>query len=44
MSEAAVLFSDADKGAGDSGARMDAAVQAAFVSAVNKFAVMQSFH
>ena len=44
MSEAAVLFSDADKAAADSGARMDLAVQAAFVSAIGKFAVMQSFH
>lgn len=44
MSEAAILFSDQDKAAADAGARMDAAVQAAFVSAVNKFAVMQSFH
>ena len=44
MSQAAVLFSDTDKAAGDASARMDAAVQAAFVAAVNKFAVMQSFH
>ncbi len=44
MSEAAVAISDADKAAADYGARMDAAVQAAFVSAVGKFAVMQSFH
>jgi len=44
MSEAAVQLSDADKAAGDSSARMDAAVQAAFIAAVNKFAVMQSFH
>ena len=44
MSEAAIVFSDADKSAADASARMDAAVQAAFVTAVNKFAVMQSFH
>jgi hypothetical protein len=44
MSEEAILFSEADKAAGDASTRMDAAVQAAFVSAVNKFAVMQSFH
>jgi hypothetical protein len=44
MSEAAIMFSDADKAAPDADARMDAAVQAAFVSAVSKFAVMQSFH
>ena len=44
MSEAAVQFSYADKAAADSSTRMDAAVQAAFVSAVGKFAVMQSFH
>ncbi len=44
MSEATIMFTDADKAAPDSGARMDAAVQAAFVSAVSKFATMQSFH
>jgi hypothetical protein len=44
MSESAILFTDQDKAAPDAGARMDAAVQAAFVLAVNKFAVMQSFH
>ena len=44
MSEAAVELSDADKAAGDSSARTDAAVQAAFVLAVSRFAVMQSFH
>jgi hypothetical protein len=44
MSEAAIQVSDQDKAAPDAGARMDAAVQAAFVAAVDKFAVMQSFH
>jgi hypothetical protein len=44
MSEAVIQFSDADKAATDAGARMDAAAQAAFVKAVSKFAVMQSFH
>ena len=44
MSEAAIPFTDADKAAADSAARMDAAVQTAFVSAVSKFATMQSFH
>lgn len=44
MSEAAIAISDADKAAPDAGGRMDAAVRAAFVSAVGKFAVMQSFH
>jgi hypothetical protein len=44
MSESAILFSDQDKAAADASARMDAAVEAAFVVAVNKFAVMQSFH
>jgi hypothetical protein len=44
MTEAAVLLPDADKVAGDSGGLIDAAVQAAFVSAVNRFAVVQSFH
>ena len=44
MSEAAIQFSDVDKAAANSNARRDAAVQAAFVSAVGKFAVMQSFH
>ncbi len=44
MSESAIVFSDQDRSAPDAGARMDAAVQAAFVVAVNKFAVMQSFH
>ncbi|HTK34092.1 MAG TPA: hypothetical protein VL358_02240 [Caulobacteraceae bacterium] len=44
MSQAAILFSDADKTAADSSVRLDAAVQVAFVTAVGKFAVMQSFH
>ena len=44
MSEAAIQVSDQDKAAPDAGARIDAAVQAAFVAAVDKFAVMQSFH
>jgi hypothetical protein len=44
MSMAPIQVSDADKAAPDAGARMDSAVQAAFVSAVNQFAVMQSFH
>jgi hypothetical protein len=44
MSESAILFLDEDKAAADASARMDAAVQAAFVLAVDKFAVMQSFH
>jgi hypothetical protein len=44
MSVAEIQFTDADKAAADAGARMDAAVQAAFVSAVGKFATMQSFH
>jgi len=44
MSEAAIPFTDADKAAPDSAARMDTAVQAAFVSAVSKFATIQSFH
>ena len=44
MSVAPIEFSDADRAAKDAGARLDAAVQAAFVQAVNKFAVMQSFH
>jgi hypothetical protein len=44
MSQAPVAFSDADKAAPDAAARLDAAVQAAFVAAVTKFAVMQSFH
>ena len=44
MSESTILFSDQDKAAADASARMDAAVQAAFIVAVNKFAVMQSFH
>jgi hypothetical protein len=44
MSDSAILFSDEDKAAVDASARMDAAVQAAFALAVDKFAVMQSFH
>ncbi|HEY2178536.1 MAG TPA: hypothetical protein VGH15_08135 [Caulobacteraceae bacterium] len=44
MSESAILISDQDKAAADAGARMDRAVQAAFVLAASKFAVMQSFH
>jgi len=44
MSESAILFLDADKAAADASARMDAAVQSAFVLAIDKFAVMQSFH
>jgi hypothetical protein len=44
MSEAVIQFSDADKAAKDADARMDAAAQSAFVKAVGKFAVMQSFH
>jgi hypothetical protein len=44
MSESAVLFSEEDKASADASARMDAAVRTAFVLAVNKFAVMQSFH
>lgn len=44
MSQAPIGFTEADKAAPDAGARMDAAVQAAFVAAVGKFAVMQSFH
>jgi hypothetical protein len=44
MGETEIPFTEADQAAADSGARMDAAVQAAFVSAVSKFATMQSFH
>jgi hypothetical protein len=44
MSQEKIAFSDLDKAAPDANARMDAAVQAAFVSAAKKFAVMQSFH
>jgi len=44
MSEAPILYSDDDKAAADASARLDEAVRAAFVVAVNKFAVMQSFH
>jgi hypothetical protein len=44
MSQAAVVLTEADRAAADANARIDAALQAAFVSAVSKFAVMQSFH
>jgi hypothetical protein len=44
MSEAPVLLPDEAENARPSSADVDAAVQTAFVSAVKKFAVMQSFH
>ena len=44
MSQAAIAFTDADKAAPDAAARMDAAVQAAFVADIKRFMAMQSFH
>lgn len=44
MSQGIIRFSDEDKAAKDADQRWDAAVQAAFVDAVTKFGVMQSFH